>query len=148
MKNLIRAIGLMIPLALFALVVAGAPPAAIAQQVGNVNCSQYVQYDASTNGSTRLFTANAASSNRVYICGYIINVGAVATNVQLKSGTGTACATGTSNITPNFVLNAYGQVNDPSNQWRGATSPAGNDLCIVTSAGNPVQAIIFYSYQQ
>jgi len=31
---------------------------------------------------------------------------------------------------------------------RGLVAPAGNDICIVTSAGNAVQAIIYYTYQQ
>lgn len=118
-----------------------------AQQQGSLYCSQNVQYDASTNGGTRIFTANAASSARVFICGYTIQVGATATNVQLRNGTGTNCGTGTANLTPLFVLPIAGQLSDQSPNWRGLTSPAGNDICIFTSAGNPVQAIIYYTYQ-
>lgn len=135
---------LLVALALLAACITPAP----AQQVGSINCSQNAQYDAATSGSTRIFTANAASSARVYICGYTIQVGATATNVQLKYGTGTNCATGTGNLTPNFVLPIAGLLTDPSGVWRGLVSPAGNDVCIVTSAGNPVQAIIYYTYQQ
>lgn len=123
-----------------------APPA-IAQQTNEIFCSQVVSYDASTNGATRLFTANATSARQVYICGYIINVGATATNVQLKYGTGTTCGTGTINVTPNWVLPIAGKVDDASPGWRGLLVPAGNDLCLVTSAGNAVQAQVFYTYQ-
>lgn len=119
-----------------------------AQQQGALYCSQNVQYDGTANGSTRIFTAAAASSNRVYICGYTIQVGATATNIQLRSGTGTNCGTGTANVTPLFVLPIAGRLTDHSSTWRGLVSPGGNDLCIFTSAGNPVQAIIYYTYQQ
>lgn len=135
---------LLVALALLAACVAPAP----AQQVGALNCSQNAQYDASTTGSTRIFTANAASSARVYICGFTIQVGATATNVQFKYGTGTNCGTNTGNITPNFVLPIAGQIRDSSGVWRGLVSPAGNDVCIVASGANPVQAIVYYTYQQ
>lgn len=124
-----------------------AAPAGHAQQQGSIYCSQNVQYDGTANGSTRIFTANAASSARVFICGYTIQVGATATNIQLRNGTGTNCGTGTANVTPLFVLPVAGQLSDHSPVWRGLASPAGNDLCIFTSAGNPVQAIIYYTYQ-
>lgn len=118
-----------------------------AQQAGQLACSQSVQYDASTNGSTRIFTATATSPNRVYLCDFLIVVGGTATNVQFKSGTGTNCGTNTANLTPNFVLPINGQLNFGSGIWEGLTVAAGQDLCIVTSAGNPVQALVTYTYQ-
>lgn len=124
------------------------PPSARAQQIGAIYCSQNAQYDASTNGSTRIFTANAASSARVYICGFVIKNGAVATNVQFKYGTGTNCGTGTANLTPNFVMAIADRIEDGASLFRGLVSPAGNDICLVTSAGNPVQAMLYYTYQQ
>lgn len=139
MKRIIAALALVAALCI--------APASHAQQQGALYCSQNAQYDASTSGSTRIFTANAASSSRVYICGYTIQVGATATNIQLKYGTGTNCGSGTANLTPNFVLPIAGQLSDNSPTWRGLVSPAGNDVCIVTSAGNPVQAIVYYTYQ-
>lgn len=149
---LLRTIGLMIPLALFALAVAMGPPIidrAHAQQVGGLYCSQKIDYDASTNGSTRLVDWTTVTSTRQgYICGYTINVGATATNVQLRTGTGTNCGTNTANLTPLWVLPIAGQVMEVSPVWRGITVPAGRDLCIFTSAGNAVQATVYYSYQQ
>lgn len=118
-----------------------------AQQVGSIYCSQNAQYDASTNGATRVFTANATSGRSVYICGYVVNVGATATNVRFSYGTGTNCGTGTTSLTPLFVLPIAGKAEDDSPVWRGLTVPAGNDLCIFTSAGNAVQAIVYYTYQ-
>jgi hypothetical protein len=119
-----------------------------AQQAGSIYCSQNAQYNASTNGLTRIFTSNAASSNKVYICGYVANVGASATNVQLEYGTGTNCGTGTTALTPLFVLPAAGQIKEDSPVWRGLLVPSGNDVCVNSSAGNPVQWIVYYSYQQ
>lgn len=141
MKKIIIALGL-----LAAVLLAVAP--SNAQQVGAIYCSQNAQYDASTNGSTRIFTANSASSAQVYICGFIIQNGATATNVQLKYGTGTNCATGATALTPNFVLPIAGRIEDSSPVFRGLVSPAGKDVCLVTSAGNAVQAILYYTYQQ
>lgn len=123
------------------------PRDARAQQVGLLACSQNAIYDASTNGATRLVAAATGSSRQIYLCGYTLNVGAVATNVALKYGTGTACATGTTALTPTFVLPAAGQVREDASAWRGLTVPAGNDLCLVTSAGNPVQGIVYFTYQ-
>lgn len=118
-----------------------------AQQTADIYCSQQAQYDASTSGSTRIFTANATSPRQVYVCGFLINVGAVATNVQLNYGTGTNCGTGTTAVTPNWVLPAAGQIADEQGVFHGMQVPAGKDICISTSAGNPVQAILYYTYQ-
>lgn len=145
MKHLFRA-GIALGAALvFAALVFTAP--AHSQQVGQLACSQNVKYDASTTGSTRIFTANPTSPNQVYICGYIINVGATATNVGFIYGTGTNCGTGTTALTPVFVLPIAGQVFDDAGIWHGLTVPAGKDLCISASAANAVQAIVYYTYQ-
>jgi hypothetical protein len=140
MRNLFRALGLM--LALAAPILAAGPLAA--QQL---TCNANAQYDASTNGATRIFTAGATSLRQVFVCGYVINVGSVATNVSFSYGTGTNCGTGTVALTPTFVLPAAGQMFDDAGIWHGLIVPAGKDLCINTSAGNPVQAIVYYIYQ-
>lgn len=118
-----------------------------AQQAGSIYCSQNVAYDGTANGATRVFTATVGSGRMAYICGYQINVGGTATNVQLRYGTGTNCGTGTINITPLWVLPIAGKVTDDSAFFRGLLVPAGNDVCVFTSAGNAVQAQIYYTYQ-
>lgn len=113
---------------------------------GGLTCGDApILYDASTNGSTRLFQSPDTKRSLI-ICGYMINNGGVATNVQLIYGTGAACVTGTVNITPNWVLAAAGQVNMQGGNWEGLTVPPGFDFCIKTSAGNPVQALFYVSY--
>lgn len=119
-----------------------------AQSAGPIYCSQKIDYDGTANGGTRLVDFTTVPSTRqAFICGYTINVGATATNVQLRTGTGTNCGSNTANLTPLWVLPIAGQVMEVSPVWRGVTVPAGRDLCIFTSAGNPVQATVYYTYQ-
>src|SRR6185436_12332337 len=137
MKNFLRAA---LMAALFAFFAAAAPV-----QAQQLTCRDNVKYDASTTGSTRIFTANATSPNQVYICGYTINVGAAATNVGFTYGTGTNCGTGTTALTPVFVLPIAGQIMDDAGIWHGLTVPAGKDICISASGSNPVQAILYFT---
>jgi hypothetical protein len=137
----------------FGLLVLGADPRAPqAQQFGGTTyCNASKVYDASTNGSTVLVASSSGAGGSIYICGYTIS-SAAAVNVKLIYGTGTTCGTGTTALTPayNFqavTTNAVPNVSDSASNWRGMTVPAGNDLCINTSAGNSVQAIVYF-YQQ
>lgn len=118
-----------------------------AQQQGQMFCSQKMQYDDTLNGSTRIFTANANSTARVFFCDILINVGATATNVQLRAGTGTNCGTNTVNLTPLFVLPIAGQVYLGGGIFQGLATDPTRDVCVFTSAGNPVQVMAFYTYQ-
>lgn len=129
-------------LALAALAVASlglASPAAAMQ------CTQAAIYDNNATGATKLVGGVAAQS--IYVCGYTIVSGGT-TNVSLKSGTGTNCATGTAAVTPAYSMAAQGHVFDNSPEWRGLTVPAGKDLCINSSGTTiAVQAVIFYRQQ-
>lgn len=109
---------------------------------GMIACGSSVVYDASTNGATQLVAL--ASSQKVYVCGYsIFSAGTV--NVELDYGTGTACATGNTKMTPAFQLTAQTGVVDGSPFYRGLATIASNELCIKTSAGVAVQAIVYYT---
>jgi hypothetical protein len=121
---------------------------ALAQQTAPTYCNAAPFYDSNTNGSTRLLAAKTTGA--MYLCGYSISsIGTV--NVKLIYGTGTNCGTGTVSITPAFQSNGAGTTEfvfvDSSAAYRGLFVPAGNDLCINTSAGVSVQAIV-YVYQQ
>lgn len=120
------------------------PLPARAQQVGQLNCSQSVIYDASTNGPTQL-VANASQS-QIYICGFLLTAGGTA-NVKLEYGTGTACATGETALTPAFPMVTQMIITDSAPMWRGLRVPPAKNLCINASAGVAVQAIVFYSQQ-
>lgn len=118
-----------------------APAAALAQADF---CRASVVYDASTNGSTVLVTGRAAT--QIYLCGYTLVGGGTAT-VKLVYGTGTACATGETAITPAYSMLAQTVIPDSSPNWRGLRVPAANDLCIKTSAGVAIQGIFYYVQQ-
>lgn len=126
------------PVAALATLLALLPNAARAQANG-APCNVAAIYDASTNGSTQL----VASKGVIFICGFsFFSAGTV--NVKLIYGTGAACVAGSVNVTPAFQFTAQTGFSDSSSLWRGLTVPAGNALCINTSAGIAVQAIVHY----
>ena len=102
-------------------------------------CTRAAQYDASTMGSTQMVAAGGA----IYVCGYILWAAGTVT-VGLDYGTGTNCATVAGEVTPAFQLTTQTGINDPSPYFRGLSVPSGNALCLDTSAGVAVQAIVFY----
>lgn len=108
-------------------------------QAQTQDCRQTAIYDASTNGSTKLVTGAAAPS--ITICGFHIVWGGTAT-VKLVTGTGTACATNETAITPAY--SGVAQTVLPALMTPGLFAAAGLDLCIKTSAGVAVQAFLSY----
>lgn len=106
-----------------------------------VRCNAVKLYDASTNGATVLVPG--LGKNTAYICGFTLWAGGTAT-VKFEYGTGSACATGETAITPAFSLVAQTGLLDSSSAFRGLTVPPGKDICIKTSAGVAVQALLFY----
>lgn len=137
--------------ALLLLFAFGDPSPKAQQFAGTVYCNASKVYDASTNGSTVLVASATGTGGSIYVCGYTIS-SAAAVNVKLIYGTGTTCATGATGLTPAYTFQAITtgslpSVSDTASNWRGLTAPAGNDLCINTSAGSAVQAIVYF-YQQ
>jgi hypothetical protein len=119
--------------------------AAFAQPVspyGGLTCDSSVTYDASAAAASEIVPARTGA--RIYICRIAFFVGATATNVSLVYGTGVNCATGTTNVTPAFRLAANSGIVLPS-PVGDIVVPAGNALCVNTSAGNPVEALVTYS---
>jgi hypothetical protein len=106
-------------------------------------CNQSALYDASTSGATRLIVGDA--TGRIYVCGW--NFWAAGTvNVGLVYGAGGACGTGTTKMTPAYQFTAQTGIVDHLPVYTGVTPvPSGNDLCINTSAGIAVQAIVYYT---
>ena len=107
-----------------------------------INCGQTAVYDASTNGKTQLVPAVAGRTT--YVCGYtVFAAGTVA--VSLTSGTGTNCGTTSANITPAYQLTTQTGVVDGTDIVRGLKTNSGEELCISTSLGVAVQAIVYYA---
>lgn len=109
---------------------------------GLIQCDSTAIYDASTNGSTELVALT--SGRTIYVCGYTIMAGGTV-NVKLIYGTGTACATGSTNMTPAYQLTAQAGVSDQSPFSRGLKTASANALCINASAGVAAQAIVYYA---
>jgi hypothetical protein len=109
---------------------------------GLIQCDSKAIYDASTSGSTELVALT--SGRTIYVCGYSILAGGTV-NVKLIYGTGTACATGSNNMTPAWQLTAQTGLVDGSPFSRGLKTASANALCINTSAGVATQAIVYYS---
>ena len=106
-------------------------------------CTNSVIYDASTSGATLLVTGTATQT--IYVCGYVFWSSGTA-NVDLVYGTGATCGTGTTKITPAFQMTAQTGIVDHLPVYTGlAAVPFSNNLCINSSAGVAVQAIVYYA---
>ena len=131
----------LVVLALVAILVLALLPGVKAQSVQAISCNAASVYDASTNGSTKLVTG--VNAKATYLCGFVI-YGAGTASVKFISGTGTACATGSANLTPAFAI-AQSQVNDTSPFFRGLYIDPLVDVCINTSAGVAIQALLYWA---
>jgi hypothetical protein len=108
-------------------------------------CTQSVTYDASTNGATQLVASSGAA--RIYVCGFTFWA-AGSVNVDLVYGTQTTnpCDTGTTKITPAFQFTTQTGIVDHLPVYQGLKPvPNGDQLCINTSAGTAVQAIVYFA---
>jgi len=116
----------------------------ITPAMAEVGCNQSLVYDNNSSGAVKLLSG--VSTQRIFICGYNIWGGGTST-VKFEYGSGTACATGETALTPAFSVTAQNGPSDSSSAWRGLTAPPGADLCIKMGSGVAVQAIIFYTQQ-
>jgi hypothetical protein len=106
-------------------------------------CNQSAQYNASTNGATKLVTGTA--TKQIYVCGWNIMPGGTV-SVSFVYGTGGTCGTGQAAVTPPFALTAQIAEVDHLPVYTGIPPvPVSNDLCILTNAGVAVQAIVYYT---
>lgn len=109
-----------------------------------IYCDNKAVYDASTNGSTNI-VAKVASQN-IYVCGFEIFSAGTA-NVKLISGTLTTnpCDTSTVSHTPAFQLVAQTGIVDNHFYGNAFKVVTNTDLCLNTSAGVAVQAIVYWT---
>lgn len=118
-------------------------PAKASINAPDISCDQKAIYDAATNGKTELVAL--ITGTRIYVCGFTIRTGATGVGVRLIYGTGTACATGTTSVTPVFTLTSYDGLVEASGDYRGMKTPNSNALCIETDNGVAVDAIVYYA---
>jgi hypothetical protein len=128
---------------------AAVPPKAIyygeqasAGLAGHVGCDSSVVYDAATLGSTQLVAL--VTGKTIYVCGFVLFSAGTA-NVKLNYGTGAACATGTTAMTPAFQFTAQTGVAYGNSEGYVAKTAASNALCVNSSAAVAVQALVSYA---
>lgn len=98
--------------------------------------------------TTQLVALVAGESVRV--CAYAIqgSTTSTATTLKLVYGTGTACATGTTALTPAWNMPASSTAL-PSTQGHGVgqlfATPAGDALCATSSAAGAVNILVTYA---
>lgn len=111
-------------------------------------CDKSAQLQMTTATTTQLVALVA--NQKIRVCGYQIqgSTVATATNVTLVYGTGAACVTGTTAITPAFTYPAS-SVGLPASYGGGAgevfQTIASNALCATSSAAGTVNIFVTYT---
>jgi len=109
---------------------------------GVVGCNSSVKIDTASSGNVELVALSGSTVIRV--CGYnFIANGTVA--VQMIYGTGTACATGETDLTGAYNLTAQSGIVVQSPFWTGMATAPGNALCIELSGAIQVSGVVFYT---
>lgn len=108
-----------------------------------IGCDSSVAISTASSGNTELVALTSGMT--VYVCGYMI-VGDGDVDVQLIYGTGTACATGETDLTGAMpIASSGGGMAESSSFWRGMKSAASNAVCIELSAAVQVGGILYYT---
>lgn len=95
----------------------------------------------SSSGNVQIVALNG--SDLIYVCGYSVVAGA-ATGVQLIYGTGTACATGETDLTGVWSFAANGGITQSNGGVPQFVVPAGNAFCVENSGANAIAGHVTY----
>lgn len=141
------------------------PSAAIAQRGngGSAICPYAVAVSSAASGETQLVTAptgattiylgatptTTPSQQSIHICTVTIKVKQTATaaNFGLAAGTGAACVTGTTTVTPLFLgtVSTTDTYQESFTMGGGLSVPVGNGLCLnMTAAPTGAQVLVTY----
>lgn len=107
-----------------------------------VTCNSSVAINTASSGNTQLVALQ--SSQQVRVCGYNFIAGGDV-DVQLIFGTGTACATGETDLTGPYDLTTNSGIVVQSPYWTGMASDASEALCIELSGAVQVSGVLFYT---
>jgi len=114
-------------------------------QTGPVYCNQMSTSFPSSATTTKVISHVASGSQRILICGYVVQATGGTAQIIYGTQSSTACDTGATNISPAFATAVTGY--DQSPTWRGLAAPNGNDVCVVTGTGTTAaQIVIFWTY--
>lgn len=103
-----------------------------------------VAINVTTATTTQLVALSAG--NAIYVSHFDF-MATLADNVTLEYGTGTNCATGTTPLTGAYPASANGGISAGNGGATIAFVPAGNALCIVTSAATQLSGLVSYVQQ-
>lgn len=107
-----------------------------------IKCTDSVAIDTASSGNVELVALTA--SEQIFVCGYdFIASGAVA--VQMIYGTGTACATGETNLTGAYSLAANGGIVKQMPNGNAMKAAVSNALCIELSGAVQVSGSVQYT---
>ena len=109
----------------------------------NVRTPVYCSNRAAISTSASAVIVAGVAAKKTYVC-QIQMSNAAAVDIQIKSGTGAACATGTTNLTGNFkqILTAV----MPFESFAPlTTAAAADDLCLTLGAAVDVEGVILYA---
>jgi hypothetical protein len=130
--------------AVLGLALAGlAGDALLAQPVGPPNeiwCNRTAQ---ATSGPATVSVVTGVAARSTTICGWIASATAAAT-VQVISGTGATCGTGTVNVTAAHAIPAGGVQNYGGNSGFFSAATAAN-VCVIIGGTGPVQLTLVYA---
>lgn len=107
-----------------------------------VVCDQLVIISGSSAATAELVGLTAAQ--RINVCGFVLT-GAGATTVKLVRGTGTACGTGTADVTAAFELGDNTNVPFGGTVGTVARLPAGSALCWTNGQAVQVSGVLSYA---
>jgi len=108
-----------------------------------VRCDQSVPISTAASGLTQLVPL--LSGRAIDVCGYVV-VGTTAVNIKFSYGTGSACGTGTTDLTGALPVAANGGAVAPLGLAPWFTAPLGQALCI--SLSGAVQTSGHLTYRQ
>lgn len=108
-----------------------------------ISCTSAVPITINTITTTQL--VGLTSGQTIHICGFVLH-SAGATSAKLVYGTGTNCATGTTDITPLFTFTTTpSNVTYGSGIGRVAGAPASNAVCVNNTAAIQVSGVLTYA---
>jgi hypothetical protein len=117
--------------------------ALLAQPVGPPNEIWCRSTGLATSAPATVVAVAGVASRTTSICGWIASATAAAT-LQIISGTGATCGTGTVNVTAAHAIPAGGVMNTVAgNAWFSAAT--GASVCAIIGGTGPVQLTLMYS---
>ncbi len=106
---------------------------------GHIGCDKSAFVNMTTATTTQIVAL--VSGQTIQVCSFDISGGGTAQTVIFKSGTGTACGTGTASVSGTYGLGINGSIARGNGEGVLFNAGSGNALCATTSAASTTTAI-------